>query len=518
MTAAPISTAQSLLPSPGTGGPAAAGPGAGQGAGATGGAAFLAVLDQLLGRASAGLNLESTAGKAAETDGSGSENLPPWLPAFSQTDAQATGETSDESVPAETTGTAATETGDAATADTDANALLAGTINPALAGAEADQAGEPSADSRPAGPRGQAVAAAVADAKAALSESGEATSMGATGEAVSRAATAHAAEIRPTHAGRTEQSVDPDAEAALRAVTDPTADPDVDSVLAVLGRRANQPSSTAAAAQQGTTTGDEAEQLARSANPAAQTLDEQSRLKETAKGQGSESADRAAKGKDGGADALNRLLGAGQTQHGQATAAGSQSDGAKTDQQPFKPTSPAPTLLTINEIGAGTTGQTATATQTLTAGITQAGQAQPNIDAMALRIAHEARDGTQRFEIALDPPELGRVEVRLEFGRDGRMTTHLLVDRNDTLDALMRDGRGLERALQAHGLKLDDGGVQYHLRDQSSFAQQQGGYDAPEHSESDTGAADDQEATETAEIEQTVSRRRLALGGLDLKV
>ena len=73
---------------------------------------------------------------------------------------------------------------------------------------------------------------------------------------------------------------------------------------------------------------------------------------------------------------------------------------------------------------------------------------------VAIQIASMAQAGTKHFEIRLDPPELGRIEVRLAVDRDGHTTTSLIADRSDTLDLLRRDASGLERALQDGGLLL----------------------------------------------------------------
>ena len=92
---------------------------------------------------------------------------------------------------------------------------------------------------------------------------------------------------------------------------------------------------------------------------------------------------------------------------------------------------------------------------------------------VAIEIAGKALAGKNRFEIRLDPPELGRIEVRLDVDRDGSVTTtHLIADRSDTLDLLRRDASGLERALQDAGLKTADNGLQFSLRDQSMGREQ----------------------------------------------
>jgi hypothetical protein len=98
---------------------------------------------------------------------------------------------------------------------------------------------------------------------------------------------------------------------------------------------------------------------------------------------------------------------------------------------------------------------------------------------LALEISARAQTGKNRFEIRLDPPELGRINVRLDVDRDGHVTSHLLVDRADTLDLLRRDASNLERALQQAGLKTSDNSLQFSLRDQAFSGRDQGGQTMP---------------------------------------
>jgi chemotaxis protein MotD len=86
---------------------------------------------------------------------------------------------------------------------------------------------------------------------------------------------------------------------------------------------------------------------------------------------------------------------------------------------------------------------------------------------LAVEIAARAQAGHNRFEIRLDPPELGRIDVRLDIGHSGEVTSRLVVDRSETLDMLRRDAGGLERALQQAGLRTADNGLQFTLRDQA---------------------------------------------------
>ena len=94
------------------------------------------------------------------------------------------------------------------------------------------------------------------------------------------------------------------------------------------------------------------------------------------------------------------------------------------------------------------------------------------VNAIAVEIAGQAKAGHTRFEIRLDPAELGRIDVRLDVDRDGNVTSRLVIERADTYDLLRRDQSTLERALQQAGLKISDNALEFSLRDQG-FAQQQ---------------------------------------------
>ena len=92
------------------------------------------------------------------------------------------------------------------------------------------------------------------------------------------------------------------------------------------------------------------------------------------------------------------------------------------------------------------------------------------LSGVAVEIASQALTGKNRFEIRLDPPELGRIDVKLDIDSDGNATTRLLVERSDTLDLLKRDSSQLERALQQAGLKTSDNALEFALR-QEAFQQ-----------------------------------------------
>ena len=90
-------------------------------------------------------------------------------------------------------------------------------------------------------------------------------------------------------------------------------------------------------------------------------------------------------------------------------------------------------------------------------------------ESLAFEIKRQQSAGINKFSIRLEPPELGRIDVKLEMDSDGSTRAHLSADRGDTLDLMQRDSRGLERALQSLGLKTDRDGLSFSLRQDTAM-------------------------------------------------
>ncbi|MBI5321160.1 flagellar hook-length control protein FliK [Bradyrhizobium sp.] len=93
------------------------------------------------------------------------------------------------------------------------------------------------------------------------------------------------------------------------------------------------------------------------------------------------------------------------------------------------------------------------------------------LSGLAMEIAASVRSGKSRFEIRLDPAELGRIDVRIDVDRHGQVTSHLTVEKPETLSMLRQDAPHLQRALNDAGLSTGDSSLQFSLRDQSSQGQ-----------------------------------------------
>lgn len=148
-----------------------------------------------------------------------------------------------------------------------------------------------------------------------------------------------------------------------------------------------------------------------------------------------------------------------------------------TPQAEHRAATPAPQVLTDPTLQppAGIQPQTIqthaanlTAIPVPTANTALADSAPVPLNGLAADIALRAAGGNSRFEIRLDPAELGRIDVRLDVDKHGNVTSHLTVERPATLDMLRRDAPQLQQALEDAGLKTGDSGLQFSLRDQSS--------------------------------------------------
>lgn len=89
------------------------------------------------------------------------------------------------------------------------------------------------------------------------------------------------------------------------------------------------------------------------------------------------------------------------------------------------------------------------------------------LNGLAVELASRAQSGASRFDIRLDPAELGRIDVRIDIDRNGQVTSHLTVEKPETLAMLRQDSPQLQRALNDAGLKTADGALQFTLGDQS---------------------------------------------------
>ncbi len=155
-----------------------------------------------------------------------------------------------------------------------------------------------------------------------------------------------------------------------------------------------------------------------------------------------------------------------------------------------------------------------TAAPAVTQHVQVSAQPTPNVPALAVEIAAKSQSGAKQFDIRLDPPELGRVEVRLSIDATGKASAHLSADQQQTLDLLQKDAPALTRALREAGLDVSQDGLNFSLR-------HQGGQDSNASNGGNRGSARNFNLSATTSIDATATSaayRSVADGRLDIRV
>ena len=71
--------------------------------------------------------------------------------------------------------------------------------------------------------------------------------------------------------------------------------------------------------------------------------------------------------------------------------------------------------------------------------------------------------GVDTIRIELNPIELGSIKVSLEVAADNSTQVVVTAERQETLDMLQRDAKGLAKALEDAGLQADAGSLQFNM-------------------------------------------------------
>ncbi|CAA2104313.1 hypothetical protein MBUL_02644 [Methylobacterium bullatum] len=142
------------------------------------------------------------------------------------------------------------------------------------------------------------------------------------------------------------------------------------------------------------------------------------------------------------------------------------------------------------------------------------------LGAVPMTIGLRSLAGSNRFEISLDPKDLGRIDVNLDIDKDsGTVTAHLTVDRPETLALLQRDVGNLQQALSQAGFDAGEAAINLSLRSDT-------GSDGGNGAERDGGSGrDGRSGTPGSDLKDprlsndAVPLRMLrGLGGIDIRI
>lgn len=94
---------------------------------------------------------------------------------------------------------------------------------------------------------------------------------------------------------------------------------------------------------------------------------------------------------------------------------------------------------------------------------------------VAVHIRNAASEGVDKISVQLRPEHLGRVDVKLEIGHDGRVQGVIQADTRETLDMLRQDSRALQQALKDAGLNADSQSFTFEHRNEGGQSQEGNG-------------------------------------------
>jgi flagellar hook-length control protein FliK len=142
----------------------------------------------------------------------------------------------------------------------------------------------------------------------------------------------------------------------------------------------------------------------------------------------------------------------------------------------------------------------------------QTSQQQLNLPQIAFEIVRQVSEGFSRFHIRLDPPEMGRIDVKLDIAASGHITARLTVEKAETLDLMQRDQRALQQALQQAGLDGAKTSLEFSLK-QNPFS---GGQGQQQDERGNPIFSDDTDLAETPPPTVNLYRGNLSASGVNI--
>ncbi len=134
---------------------------------------------------------------------------------------------------------------------------------------------------------------------------------------------------------------------------------------------------------------------------------------------------------------------------------------------------------------------------------------------IALQVARNLQKGINRFDIRLDPAEMGRIDVRMDVKKDGSVTTHMVVERPETLELLRRDATALQQALNNAGLQANPDSLNFSLRDGNAGNQ---GQNFAGNAQGSSGLSNFESAPDKVVLSPIYNINTAANGGIDIRV
>ncbi|MEI8394389.1 MAG: flagellar hook-length control protein FliK [Rhodospirillaceae bacterium] len=162
------------------------------------------------------------------------------------------------------------------------------------------------------------------------------------------------------------------------------------------------------------------------------------------------------------------------------------------------------------------------ATQLASVRQTRPGMPTSATDQVSVQLQRGVKDGSGSISMQLRPEELGRIDVRLDIGKDGAVNAMITADRPLTLDLLQRDSKALERALQDAGLQTSAGSLNFGLRGEGGQNFNQGanqdGNNRNGNGNRTASALDETKDSAPSDVNLVMRRYQVAPGRVDVKI
>lgn len=123
-----------------------------------------------------------------------------------------------------------------------------------------------------------------------------------------------------------------------------------------------------------------------------------------------------------------------------------------------------------------------------------------NAHLIPVEITSAALRGKPTMEIRMDPPELGSLKVKMEFGTGGKLKAQMVVEKPEALEALQRELPRLREALIEAGFKVEKQNLELSLQQQNKSFQQHGQEQSPNFHENTNFINEEAETSPPAKI------------------
>ncbi|MBF0561258.1 MAG: flagellar hook-length control protein FliK [Alphaproteobacteria bacterium] len=152
------------------------------------------------------------------------------------------------------------------------------------------------------------------------------------------------------------------------------------------------------------------------------------------------------------------------------------------------------------------------------------------VEQIKVNVTKAVAEGANHISIQLAPEHLGRIDVQMDVGQDGKVQATVTADKPETLAMLKQDSTGLEKALQDAGLHTDPDALTFNLRGDGQQQQMASENDANRNGNGrhgqgaygNGGGQNDQTADdgEQRRLAAQAARQRLTAqrGGLDVSI